>query len=225
MMRGRKAAYLRRPWCNVGLQLFCILVSNPFWASAMSWTCRIDSVPVENIPIQSTTTNAQEQEGGGRLRMLSQNDAMVLPANQTAADPADEDTSTSLFSSSKEGTGISYQEGRECICAILLPTNDKFYCPSPTDHCTVWIRRFHDEYAVSCFEQKSWTVGFARNVWYYLSLVLLVLVLYPFCTTPGRVSVVQICIYPVTLLQFTILSLSHTNLFHFLSTSLISSML
>ena len=80
--------------------------------------------------------------------------------------------------------------GRRCACAADMPnTNDEFYCPSPSDYCSVLFDTGSND-RVNCFKHTDWKIGFARNVWYYLCFSLLFLTLYPIFSKPGQVSCV-----------------------------------
>ena len=89
-----------------------------------------------------------------------------------------------------------YIEARRCICATgyAFSPDDKYYCTTPSNHCSVWRSRYRLDYRVTCYEYKDWKIGFARNVWYYLCFALLLLILYPIFSRPGQVRcVVLLC--------------------------------
>lgn len=185
--------------------------------ASYSWTCSLHYIPVEKIPL-SPAQQEQLMNGGGRRLGNNDNDAaiaIVLPKtrsfneNRRAKTELENNEEANVFSQydlsgkgeyeyDDEATPISteeelkdtvYQEGRLCACAIgLLNSDDLYYCPTPTDHCSVWRRRYSDDHGVTCFENTDWKIGFARYVWYYLCFALLLLALYPFVTRPGQVS-------------------------------------
>ena len=86
-------------------------------------------------------------------------------------------------------------QGRRCTCGYMLPTEDEYYCPLPTDYCNIWSQPYRKgdserRLSVSCFVQPlDWKVNFARQIWYYLCFSLLLLFLYPIVSTAGNHAV------------------------------------
>ena len=52
-------------------------------------------------------------------------------------------------------------QGRRCTCGYMLPTEDEYYCPLPTDYCNIWSQPYKKGdkgerlFSVSCFVQES----------------------------------------------------------------------
>ena len=187
--------------------------------TAMSWTCSLNSVPVETIPVHPPV---KEEDGQRRsLRVTSESDAIIVPpelngiehqhqmrrkvytydedidSNNSYPDIFDMATTFGAESSNEttvvpdESNTFPYLEARRCICATgyAFSPDDKYYCTTPSNHCSVWRSRYRHDYRVTCYEYKDWKVGFARNVWYYLCFALLMLILYPIFSRPGQVSI------------------------------------
>lgn len=171
--------------------------------AAMSWTCSLIPKPLLNISISSSEQQeiVQPSNEGNRnlLRAPQMSDAIVLPGgfiNRRAT----VDTSshaTSLFDLSSATPVIVYHEVRQCSCANdflfnngLLDKDEEFYCPTPTNQCSVWITRTGDDYdyGVRCFRDMSWAATTARQLWYYIVFWFVLLLLYPIFTRPGHVS-------------------------------------
>jgi len=166
---------------------------------------------VENIPLSPAQQELLQNKAGDGERNLrswgSANDAIAMPrdhmqrrteegalfddgGNNTFPDDAAEKNNDS---NGEEAEPIMYLEGRICACATgMLETDDVYYCPTPSDHCHIWRRRYGTEHKVTCFEEKDWKVGVARNMWYYLCFALFLLVLYPIFSKPGQVSIIPI---------------------------------
>lgn len=178
-MSGRRETLL--------LCTFCLYMCSfaPFCVASMPWTCSLQYAPVEKIPLptQQDLLSKESLDGGRRLRL--RNAAIVLhrrgyTERETRADSLDDGVNRTSIENTIEG--------RECTCTGMLPTTATFYCPTPTDHCSVWVRSYSNEYGVRCFKLPDWKVGVARQVWYYLCFALLLLVMYPFFSKQGHVS-------------------------------------
>ena len=158
-----------------------------------TWMCNLESMPVEEIPFLQEQDDVDNDERHN-LRILSPSKNDAIRRVVTGGGSEDRPSEDNIFASNNVtdvNNDTAYQEVRQCPCASGWhdKRNDVYYCPTPTNVCSVWRRRWGDEnYSVHCFENKSWTVSFARNVWYYLCFALLLLVIYPFGTQSGRVS-------------------------------------
>ena len=140
MMSGRREALL--------LCTFCLYMCSfaPFCVASMPWTCSLQYAPVEKIPLptQQDLLSKESLDGGRRLRL--RNAAIVLhrrgyTERETRADSLDDGVNRTSIENTIEG--------RECTCTGMLPTTAKFYCPTPTDHCSVWVRSYSNEYGVN----------------------------------------------------------------------------
>ncbi len=132
---------------------------------------------------QMTTTTAGD-ENSTPISLFKQAVAVTTTANTTTT------------TNSTSGTTV-FHEGRYCGCANsflfsngVINQDVKYYCPLPANQCSVWVTQSGDDYdyGVQCFDDMSWAVQTARQLWYYIVFWFVLLALYPIFTRPGHVS-------------------------------------
>jgi len=183
---------------------------------AYNWICSVKDNPIVNIETE-TNYNANDEKGIVRhLRQgnIQQNNAIIIPRGyierQTKEDELDQlfgqlsnntnlnpfDTTPQNTNNITESSNNNTIQGRRCTCGYMLPTEDEYYCPLPTDYCNIWSQPYKKGdkgerlFSVSCFVQPlDWKVNFARQIWYYLCFALLLLFLYPIVSTAGNHAV------------------------------------
>lgn len=162
---------------------------SPFHAS--KWICNLESNPIVKI--------ALPQDGEGLRALSSGIDNATRRSNDNSMERRTRGGSLANAvdqPETAEDNGTVYQEVRKCICdraGWRGQHKDVYYCPTPMNYCSVWKQRWSDEdYTVGCFETtgNSWKINFARYIWYYLLFAILLVVLCPIWTEPGRVSCV-----------------------------------
>ncbi|KAL9184630.1 hypothetical protein ACHAXT_012600 [Thalassiosira profunda] len=179
-------------WRRRRAVLLGAICAGPGLAASRSWTCSLSYSPVQNVELSGPQQELlREKDGGGgrhlRARALANYDAIGLPRGYVERHLRADTIYDGVNSTAGEDPAAVYQEGRICTCATGLASgNREYYCPTPTDHCSVWRPWHSATHRVTCYQETTWTVGFARNVWYYLCFALLVLAIYPCFAGPGR---------------------------------------
>lgn len=193
------------------LRITCLSIISTCIASS-SWTCILDSVPAKSIPLNDG--NNEQRSGPLFVRHLrsssdsaggKNNDATVLSegyATRRTNVPRLIDENGTTATSVDEVDVVNLEksvtrEGRECTCATdadAIPTDRIYYCPLPTNRCTVRSRYSRSsgrrrKYDVECYESKNWMIGYARSIWFWLCFAWLLLVLYPIFSRPGQHAV------------------------------------
>ena len=193
-VRGGSLGSSRKSGMRRGVLLGAIC-AGPGLAASRSWTCSLSYSPVQNVELSGPQQELlREKDGGGgrhlRARALANYDAIGLPRGYVERHVRADTIYDGVNNTAAEDPAAVYQEGRICTCATGLASGDReYYCPTPTDHCSVWRPWHSATHRVTCYQETTWTVGFARNVWYYLCFALLVLAIYPCFAGPGRVRV------------------------------------
>jgi len=198
------------------IALLILLCYYPIRVVAYNWICSVKDNPIVNIETE-TNYNANDEKGIVRhLRQgnIQQNNAIIIPRGyierQTKEDELDQlfgqlsnntnlnpfDTTPQNTNNITESSNNNTIQGRRCTCGYMLPTEDEYYCPLPTDYCNIWSQPYKKGdkgerlFSVSCFVQPlDWKVNFARQIWYYLCFALLLLFLYPIVSTAGNHAV------------------------------------
>eukprot|EP00581_Thalassiosira_minuscula_P004677 CAMPEP_0183746052 /NCGR_PEP_ID=MMETSP0737-20130205/66554_1 /TAXON_ID=385413 /ORGANISM="Thalassiosira miniscula, Strain CCMP1093" /LENGTH=437 /DNA_ID=CAMNT_0025981731 /DNA_START=411 /DNA_END=1724 /DNA_ORIENTATION=+ len=210
-----RAARLRRPrYAMILYAIVSYMTCKLVYASTR--VCSLDSVSVEKIPLNEPHDGRRHLRSPGPSskdvvglrrefvqRRISE-DSLHKSANHEYQNYSEVATTGDIDSSETTPTSgnyidggetdarepTAYEEGRECICAagILPDEGDVFYCPLPTEYCSISKSR-QGGYSVQCIKELDWKVGFARRVWFYLCFALLILILYPIITRPGQHAV------------------------------------
>jgi len=142
------------------------------------------------VNIETETNNAKDEKGIVRyLRQVGiQNNAIIIPrgyterqtkedelgqlfgqlSNNTASVDHDMDELNNPFDTTPKNTNNITEsshnntiQGRRCTCGYMLPTEDEYYCPLPTDYCNIWSQPYKKGdkgerlFSVSCFVQES----------------------------------------------------------------------
>ena len=206
------------------IALLILLCYYPIRVVAYNWICSVKDNPIMNI--ETETNNANDENGIDRyLRQgdIQQNNAIRIPRGYIERQTKGDEDLDQLFGQlSNNNTSVDHNidinnpfdttpqntnnitessnnntiQGRRCTCGYMLPTEDEYYCPLPTDYCNIWSQPYKKGhkgerlFSVSCFVRPlDWKVNFARQIWYYLCFALLLLLLYPIVSTAGNHAV------------------------------------
>lgn len=164
---------------RIALILLCYY---PIRVAAYNWICSVKDNPIVNI---ETETN-NDENGIRYLRQgnIQLNNAIIIPRGyierQAKEDELDQlfdqlsnnntasvdelninpfDTTLQNTNNITESSNNNTIQGRRCTCGYMLPTEDEYYCPLPTDYCNIWSQPYKKGdkgerlFSVSCFVQ------------------------------------------------------------------------
>ena len=121
------------------------------------WTCTLNAIPAENVTVPSVHHTESEQVFRHLLRGPEM-DAILLPRGGNIERRTHSGNESTVFFSA-----------RPCKCANRHPKIvDEFYCPEPTNYCTISKSVYGDEYSVTCSKDKGWKIMFVRSNWFYI---------------------------------------------------------
>ena len=121
------------------------------------WTCSLNAIPAENVTVPSVQHIESEQVFRHLLRGPEM-DAILLPRGGNIERRTHSGNESTVFFSA-----------RPCKCANRHPKIvDEFYCPEPTNYCTISKSVYGDEYSVTCSKDKGWKIMFIRSNWFYI---------------------------------------------------------
>jgi hypothetical protein len=98
------------------------------------------------------------------------------------------------------GVNLQMIESRLCdprLCVMnyhQLQIYDEFYCPVPTNYCTVIQSPYDRNVSITCSYYQGWKVLFVRSTWYYICWVALLFAVL-FCCTPAGHHAIR---YPIS---------------------------
>jgi len=206
------------------IALLILLCYYPIRVVSYNWICSVKDNPIVNIETETNNANDENSiDRYLRQGNIQQNNAIRIPRgyierqtkedeldqlfgqlsnnNNTASvdelnNPFDNTTqhANNIITDDITESNNNTIQGRRCTCGYMLPTEDEYYCPLPTDYCNIWSQPYRKgdkgAFSVSCFVSPlDWKVNFARQIWYYLCFALLLLLLYPIVSTAGNHAV------------------------------------
>lgn len=166
--------------------------------------CNLQSVPLTNITLPYNYGNGNEADNRRRRLFLRGPPAMNAIAltshgarttNQRRTH-SNNNSSSSLDREISAGVNLQMIESRLCdprLCVMnyhQLLIYDEFYCPVPTNYCTVNTITL----SITCSYYQGWKVLFVRSTWYYICWVTLLFTVL-FCCTPAGHHAIR---YPIS---------------------------
>ena len=177
------------------------------FVGAFYGVCSLQSVPIENITLPYNYDNGDEANNRHRrlfLRGPAMN-AIVLTSHGARTTNNQRRTHSSSSSSNFDreisaGVNLQIVESRLCdprLCVMNYHQSqiyDEFYCPVPTNYCTVIQSPYDKNVSITCSYYQGWKVLFVRSTWYYICWIT-VLFTVLFCCTPAGHHAIR---YPIS---------------------------
>ena len=156
------------------LLLFFMLYPGPSPVGGMMrklWTCSLNAIPAENVTVPSVQHRY--------LLRGPEMDAILLPRGNIIERRTHSGNESTVFF-----------RARPCKCANRHPKIvDEFYCPEPSNYCTISKSVYGDEYSVTCAKYKGWKILFLRSNWFYIFWTIMLYLGVLIFSTPGHVSI------------------------------------
>ena len=174
--------------------------------------CNLQSVPMTNITLPYNYGNEDEANNNRHRRLFLRGpvmNAIALTSSHGARTTTNQrrthsnnnsNSSSSLDREISAGVNLQMIESRLCdprLCVMnyhQLQIYDEFYCPVPTNYCTVIQSPYDRNVSITCSYYQGWKVLFVRSTWYYICWVALLFAVL-FCCTPAGHHAIR---YPIS---------------------------